>query len=355
MARGRQILVAGGTFSVALGIGFVMQNGDALAGYFSPEDTQHSIAAQPLATPDDTGAGVIVADGAGIASEQDAGLQEALATPMAEDAPATTMTLAAVDAVLDDLPMLDVPAMEMPVFDPAEMTDEVATLQCDAAMSATTGAGGMVQLVLDAPCAPDAAVVIHHQGMMFTILTDMAGQATVTVPALAEVSVFVAAFNDGSGAAATAMVPDLAAIDRAVLQWQGEEGLQLHAFEFGANYGDAGHVWAGAPREASAGADGGFLIRLGDPAAVNPLIAEVYSFPSGQSPRGGAISLSVEAEVTEANCGREIAAQSLQIAPGEAPSALDLTMTMPGCDALGEFLVLHGMLHDLQLAENEGQ
>ncbi len=344
MSRGRQILVAGGTFSIALGIGFVMQNGDALAARFTPDGPQDSVAVQPLSEP------LVVAQ---VTSEPQAqvimpphdDLATAMVLPTEEPVPSlpdTTMQLAAADPAQSDIPAFGAPTAALP---------DVAAQDCNATMSAEPTAGGIVRLSLDAACAPDTAAIIHHNGMMFTILTDTAGQAVVDVPALSEVSVFIAAFDDGTGAAATAMVPELATMDRAVLQWQGVDGLQLHALEFGSGYGDAGHVWSGAPRDAAVvvSGEGGFLMRLGDPAAVNPMMAEVYSFPSGQAPRDGTIVLSVEAEVTAANCGRDIAAQSLQIAPGTAPEVLDLTMAMPGCDATGELLVLHGMLHDVQL------
>ena len=54
-------------------------------------------------------------------------------------------------------------------------------------------------------------------------------------------------FADGETSTAGATVPDAAEISRAVLQWKGETGLQIHALEFGADYGGLGHVWYGAP------------------------------------------------------------------------------------------------------------
>ena len=48
MSRARQFIMAGGTFSVALGIGFVMQNGDALAGRFAEEVPVPTVLSQPI-------------------------------------------------------------------------------------------------------------------------------------------------------------------------------------------------------------------------------------------------------------------------------------------------------------------
>jgi hypothetical protein len=94
----------------------------------------------------------------------------------------------------------------------------------------------------------------------------------------------------------------------------------------------------------------GFLVRLGDDTRDTPLMVEVYTFPTGTVSRDGSVALTVEAEVTAENCGRDVAAQSIQIDRSSTPTAIDLTMTMPECDAVGEFLVLKNMFKDLTLA-----
>ena len=55
------------------------------------------------------------------------------------------------------------------------------------------------------------------------------------------------------------------------------------------------------------------LTQLGDTDAADPFLAEVYSFPRDAEGLSGAIALSVETEVTQANCGVEIEAQSLEV------------------------------------------
>lgn len=363
MSRTRQFLMAGGTFSVALGIGFVMQNGDALAGRFAEEAPARSVLSQPViaAMPsmplgqlpasainrDDVTIAVLAAPVVELVDP----VRVAATMPKDIAAPSFDMdqvVFAAVETggtLTDALPeTLPVPPSEVVALEPV----------CDATLTATAAPAAMVDLSLSAPCSPEAAVVIHHQGMMFTILTDSAGLAQVSVPALAEGSVFVAELANGKGAAASIIVPELAGFDRAVLQWQGAGGMELHALEFGASYADAGHVWSGAARDAATAlaGEGGFITRLGDDRAENALIAEVYTFPSGTTARDGTVDLSVEAEVTAANCGRDVAAQSIQIIPGTPPSVVDLTMTMPDCASVGEFLVLDTMLQDLTVAAN---
>jgi hypothetical protein len=64
----------------------------------------------------------------------------------------------------------------------------------------------------------------------------------------------------------------------------------------------------------------------------------------------GDIQLEIEAEVTDATCGREISAQSLQVTEAGAPRVQELQLTMPDCDAIGDFLVLKNVLEDLKVA-----
>ena len=91
-------------------------------------------------------------------------------------------------------------------------------------------------------------------------------------------------------------------------------------------------------------------LRLGNDAIPGARMAEIYTFPSGMTALTGDIVLNVEAEVTARNCGRSVAAQSIQIGPLTAPAIMDLTMAMPDCDAIGEYLVLKNMFEDLTLA-----
>jgi hypothetical protein len=140
--------------------------------------------------------------------------------------------------------------------------------------------------------------------------------------------------------------------DRVVVQWRGEAGIQVHAREDGADYGEAGHVWSGAARDVSAVAkgEGGFLTVLGDPDLPNPMQAEVYTFPSAFTESAKDVKLSVEAEVTDRNCGKEIRARAFQYDAGRNVSTQDLTLSVPGCDAVGSFLVLNNLLQDLTVA-----
>lgn len=225
---------------------------------------------------------------------------------------------------------------------------------CKAEMRAMPIAGALVELDLQAACWPNERVVIHHNGMMFAEATDAEGKLKITAPAMSEAAVFIASFAGGEGAVATTKVDTLKEFDRAVVQMQGGSGVGLHALEFGASYGQSGHISALKPGDLADGATGygGFLISLGDPKLDNPLVAEVYSYPSAISRSAGDIELNVDIEITEANCGKDLEAQTMQLSQGGEIKVRDLDMTMPDCDAVGDFIMLKKMLNDLKVAFN---
>jgi hypothetical protein len=211
----------------------------------------------------------------------------------------------------------------------------------------------MIEVTVNAPCHGNSRVTLHHEGMMFAVQTDDRGQADAQVPALKVNSMIIASFQDGTGAIVETATPSLDGYDRVVLQWQGNNGLQIHAFEYGATYDQQGHVWSGRPQAAAdtISGQGGFVLQLGDTNVADPLLAEVYTFPSGMAPRQGDVDMTVEAEVTRQNCERTVAAQTLQFSPGDSLEIQDLTFSLPSCQAIGEFLVLNNLLNPVQLAQ----
>ena len=227
---------------------------------------------------------------------------------------------------------------------------------CAMQVRGTVLPGALVQLQVTAPCRGKERVTLHHQGMMVTETLDAKGHLDLIIPALSETATFIVEPVSLSplteamiGAVAQVKVPDMAQVDRVVLQWGGNSGFEIHAREFGAQYGEQGHVWHGAdPAQKSVG----HLVRLGDPQQLAPRLAEIYSFQrdvSSAPVEAGLIEISVEAEITQINCGREIAAQSLRVVQGRVQTR-DLVLNMPDCSASGDFLVLNNLVENLKIA-----
>lgn len=245
-------------------------------------------------------------------------------------------------AVAEDVPVGLIPQEEV-----------VPAMSCDVSLLAEGAAGAMVRLVLSAPCHTGERVSVHHGDLKFTEMVGDDGFLDLMVPALSTNAVFAMLFANGDGATATVTVDSLMFYDRTVIRWSGESGVELHAREFGAQYGEAGHVWRGHARDISAmiGGVGGFLTPLGNPEIAEAARAEVYTFPSVTAAQSGSIALSVEAEITDRNCGRTIHVETGKIEAGKTVSSRHMQLEIPACDAVGQFLVLKNLVEDLTIAQ----
>ena len=324
MSKARRYITAGGTLACALGIGYFMQ-----AGEQHPQQTASLVPLPVVEAPVEI-------------TQIELTSAEAIPSLTAPDPvalPAAPVTL----AVAKDVPKITALPEE----------ESAPSFACDYVMDARAMAAAMVDVTLTAPCQPNTSFTLHHNGMMFTAVTDDEGKSALSVPALSTAAVFIAAFDDGQGAIATATVDTLALYERIVVQWRGDEALHMHALEYGADFGSSGHVWAGASQDMTHAlkGEGGFLTQLGAPDMDHALRAEVYTFPTGAAVLDGVIKMHVEAEVTDANCGRDFEAQS--IATGtNGLDVQDIVLAMPDCDGVGDFLVLKNLFNDLKIASN---
>ncbi|WP_146590510.1 translocase [Puniceibacterium confluentis] len=320
MTRAKTYILGLGTFVCALTIGYIMQFGFAL----------------PRTQPQADASRMMVSE---IVDTSSVGLPR---TPSVLGKPAMPDS-AAVLASVEGNPNL-----------PLATDDRTGDLTCPVDLAATATAGAMVTLSLSAPCLGGERVTVHHNGLMFTEVTGKDGSLEVVVPALAQKALFIASFDNGDGAVASADVTSLGFYDRVALQWKGNTGLQLHAREFDAPYGGSGHIWNASTGDFAKTARGesGFLIQLGDAGSPDALLAEVYSFPVGTTESTGSIALSIEAEITADNCGTEVEAQSLELTGGGSMQVHDISLAVPDCDSIGDFLVLKKPLEDLTIASN---
>lgn len=328
MSQKRLIATVGGTAACAFGIGYFMQLDDARDAH---RRALESGSFQQAVLEPDTGLGDLPLD-----------LQDIVLT----SAPAEKANLGLKTSGLQ------LTSLGNQIQPDGHAPKAVDKLACEVSASATTSAQALVDLAVSAPCYANERVMIHHNGMMFTETTGDNGAVNVSIPALSKNAIFVVEFANGKGAVATTKVSSLEEYDRVVVQWAGNNEFQVHAREFGAGYGDIGHVWygVGLGDQIAAQADSGFVIRLGDISTLFPKLAEIYTFPTGLAQKSGTVALSVETEVTSANCGRDISAQSLELRGGSSLSTRDLVLSMPDCSAVGDFLVLNNLVDDLKIA-----
>ena len=271
--------------------------------------------------------------------------------------------LRASEAALIDNLLTDPTAPVAPAFAPlrtADAEDALPVAPIDEEMSAelaacavwlvvTPAPGALLDASVYAPCDRDARVQVSHAGLTFDTQIGADGQLMLMVPALVDDATLNVTFADGRVQSDTTFVPDLIDIERVALQWTGPATLLLHAYEFGAQYGENGHVHAGNPL--APGIEGqGFLTVLGDPVLDNAQMVQVYSFPIGQSSRTGSVTLEIEVPVTDASCGRPLIADSIEMRGNAAARRREIQLEMPACDGTGGFVVLPGVLPDLQIA-----
>ncbi len=225
---------------------------------------------------------------------------------------------------------------------------EVAGCAIDVAGTAKPGA--LLQISITAPCNSGETVAVEHAGLKFSEQLGPDGSLTLEVPAMTGAAKVSLGFSDGADKDLEVTVPDFDAFDRIAVIWQGATGLQLHALEGGADYGETGHIWADTPGtpDAAVAGTGGFVSVLGS--SANGYAADVYTYPAALMREGMEPEVSIEAQVMENTCGGEIEGWILRTNPGRAPHVEPLTMVVPGCDAVGEYLVLKNLPVELKLA-----
>ncbi|GLP87216.1 hypothetical protein [Tritonibacter mobilis] len=222
---------------------------------------------------------------------------------------------------------------------------DTSLLQCASDLKLTPMPNALLRIEISAPCRGGERFTLHHSGVMVTQSLDAAGEFSGVLPALAARAVVIADFASGQDLEAVAKVSDLDSVERVVMQWQGDSGLELHALEFGATYGSAGHVWKGS----EPGQGAGQVLFLGDPAQVAARLLQVYTLPKNSG--YGVVNISVEAEITSDNCDQVVAAQLVERRDDRLRTR-DLVLNIPECSATGDFLVLNNLVESLKIASN---
>ncbi len=283
------------------------------------------------------------------------------------DAPLVTRAATQPVALLqEDAPNLPVPgtpeaATLTPVMaEPSQALGEGApaasaagpSVECEVGFTANAAPGAMVELTLEAPCYGGQTVDIFHARTRFSTMLDERGLMQVAVPALEEDAFFNALFADGRTEVADILMLTMQDYQRYALFWKGEAGFDLYALENGAEYGAPGMVSAQQPYDAqrAIAGEGGFLTRLGTDAGGYHTI--IYSWPSRLADAGPAPEVFIEAEVLEENCGREITATMLTTRDSQVPQSVPLFMEVPGCEAIGRYLVLKNPPLPVRIAAN---
>lgn len=226
----------------------------------------------------------------------------------------------------------------------------VAADPCPVTLDLSNGENAMIGITLVSPCHSNERVVVKHAGLTITAMTTVTGALFTDIPALLQDATVEVMFSDNTSASAQISVPEMAKLQRFAVQWQADDAFHIHAFEGAADFDGPGDISSANPQTPAAGVPpkGGFLTALGDAATELPMLAEVYTYAAGDSLKP---EIAVEAPVTASACDREILGQTLQTNAGVVDIS-DISLTMPKCDAVGDYLVLKNLATDTSIAAN---
>jgi hypothetical protein len=217
-----------------------------------------------------------------------------------------------------------------------------AACPIDLALTATPSA--MIGIRLVAPCHAEERVVLRHAGLAVTARLGADGTLRSALPALMTSARVEILFSDGNSVDGALQVADAAALRRFGVQWQGPDAFVVHGLENGADYGQPGDISPGNLGRFG----GGSLVLLGDASVEVPLLAQVYTFPTQ---KGQSAEVVFEAAVTEATCGSDLLGETIS-SHADKVVITDLTLTMPDCSGIGDFLVLKNLASDMKIAAN---
>jgi hypothetical protein len=215
---------------------------------------------------------------------------------------------------------------------------------CGTELALQVRPAGMIGVVLTAPCRSQQRVVLHHAGLAITGKIDADGHLVTDLPALSVGAVVQILFLDGTKIEQAVTVPDVATLRRFGVQWQGAEAFAVHGFQGGADLGQPGDISA----TNVGSAQGGTMTVMGDTTVENPLLAQIYTYPSDSTQ---SVDVVLEAAVTQATCGHDLLGEAIFSEDGRA-TITDLTLAMPDCSGVGDFLVLKNLASDMKIAAN---
>jgi hypothetical protein len=239
---------------------------------------------------------------------------------------------------IDLIPPQPVSEIELVVLTPEPTPQPVAGidqsawgLPCGLSVTATPLPEAMVALDVMDPCRPDTRVEITHMALRLSARTDAMGLLTLDIPALESPARFAVTLGTGATTRVETPLPDLADYTRAAITWTGPHSIGLQ----------------GQP--AQPGEESIALSLLGDRTLEDPHLAQVLTTPVALEEY---LLVNAEIAVDATSCGQRVVAQSLHSRGGGPVHVTDIALTLPGCEATGEFLMLQNLFQPPRLAPN---
>lgn len=259
-----------------------------------------------------------------------------------------TLEFTALDSSPDKAAAPDLQNDISPVVALAEPETPREKSLCASEMTASPAIDGLFELRLSAPCNAGERIVVSHGDLAFTTKLDQAGAFSAYLPALSATVAVDAFLSDDTLLQASTEVPDFDQYARMIVQWSGADAMALHAFHRGAMYGEDGHIHSINPFDPVL--EEAFLVSLGDPEALEPMLAQVYSVPLAQA---ADTRLQLELGTSAQTCGDDLSAYVMSTAGAQAGQPRELRVAMPACGT-GDGFVLIDLPFDPAAPEAEG-
>ena len=256
----RQIITAAVTFVAAIGAGHFMQYGIAGATRSAPPEVAAVHHAMPVTYIETSTLMSAMQQFEPIPSEHNAP-----GSYMVPRAPEAALLPAALPDLSGTRPHLPEDVMRKPLSE-AEYDLDAMGMQCRPRLTAHAEPGALVRLELSAPCDREARVDVEHSGLRFAVKTDRTGAISLVVPVLANPAAFAVSVPGYAPVEAMVPVQNMRGHERVALQTTADAQLSIHALEFGARPGSAGHVSAASPHSEESGAKayGGYQAQICD-------------------------------------------------------------------------------------------
>ena len=163
--------------------------------------------------------------------------------------------------------------------------------------SSKASVGGASLLTVASPCRAGEPIEILHADLRFSGLLDAAGDVSIVLPVMDESGAAEIVARDGASVAHELRFNwrELEMTRRIAVAWTDAVDLDLHAFEYAADFGDEGHVWQDSPRgfRLVRRSDGGYLDTF-EAAFDGAQTIEVYTFWANSRARRGVARIALD-------------------------------------------------------------
>lgn len=200
--------------------------------------------------------------------------------------------------------------------------------------------GGMLDIAFHAACHRAQPIEITVNDLVATARTDAHGSHLLRLPALADTVEVHVGFGEYALSETLTFSKEVEA-QHVILAWSGVQTFSLRTTTY-ASPADAGRT---VPLLQTAPV--GVLTQVG---AENGHAFEVLSFPTKPASAKGVVRLTVDAEVTQSNCGQAVSTLAYQTGYSGKLRRTEIAYTMPDCDRIGDVVRLQNLFRDMRLA-----